>query len=60
MLTSSAVEIEEAAGGEVHPLLALAVVVQGDLLRLHGKGTFSMPASADFQVKTLKYTLVMS
>ena len=34
VLTSSAVEIEEAAGGKVHPLLALAVVVQGDLLRL--------------------------
>ncbi len=36
-LTSSAVEVEEAAGGKVHPLLALAVVVQGDLLSLHGE-----------------------
>ncbi len=36
MLTSSAVEVEKAARGEVHPLLALAVVIQGDLLRLHG------------------------
>ena len=37
-LTGGAVEVEEAARGKVHPLLALAVVVQGDLLRLHGKG----------------------
>lgn len=29
-----AVEVEEAAGAEVHPLLALAVVVQAELLRL--------------------------
>ena len=29
-----AVEIEEAAGAKVHPLLALAVVVQAELLRL--------------------------
>ena len=29
-----AVEVEEAAAGKVHKLLALAVVVQADLLRL--------------------------
>jgi hypothetical protein len=29
-----AVEVEEAAGAKVHPLLALAVVVQAELLRL--------------------------
>ena len=32
--TSSAIEVEETAGGKVNPLLALAVVIQGDLLCL--------------------------
>ena len=31
---SGAIEVEEAAGAKVHPLLALAVVVQAELLRL--------------------------
>ena len=43
VLTSGAVEVEEAARGKVHPLLALAVVVQGDLLRLHTTGSFQEP-----------------
>ncbi len=43
VLTSGAVEVEEAARGEVHPLLALAVVVQGDLLRLHRNGSLQEP-----------------
>lgn len=33
-LTCSAIEVKEAAAGKVHKLLALAVVVEGDLLRL--------------------------
>lgn len=36
-ITCCAVEVEEPTARKVHKLLALAVVVQGDLLRLHGE-----------------------
>ena len=36
--TSSAIEVEEAAAGKVHKLFALAVEVEGDLLRLREVG----------------------
>lgn len=37
--TCCAIEVEEAAACEVHKLLALAVVVKGDLLCLHAVHT---------------------
>ena len=48
-LTSSAIEVKEASTGEVYPLLALAVVVQGDLLSLHANGGSCKSASADLK-----------
>ena len=45
-LTCSAIEIEEAAAGKVHKLLALAVVIQADLLRLHSNRTHRLSLSA--------------
>ena len=41
-----AVEVEEAAGAKVHPLLALAVVVQAELLRLQMRAMPSVSPSA--------------
>lgn len=40
--TCGPVEIEEAASGKVHPLLALAVVVEGDLLGLQHQASLQL------------------